>query len=72
MGSTSWSFKAERGVRQEDALSPFLFTIVADAFSYLISKVMENLFKGLKVKEEVEVFLLQYADADDTILCGIK
>lgn len=49
-GTSCGFFKAKRGLRRGDPLSPFLFRIVAVAFSYLISKGIENnLFKGLEV-----------------------
>lgn len=63
----SW-FKGERGVRQGDPLSPFLFTIVVDVLSRLVSRAVSNgLVKGLSVGSEgILISHLQFAD--DTIL----
>lgn len=61
-------FSTSRGLRQRDPLSPFLFTLVADAFNQLLSRGKEqNLFKGIQVgKEKISISHLQYAD--DTLL----
>jgi hypothetical protein len=62
-------FKSDRGVRQGDPLSPFLFNIATDTLAKMISLAQSNnLIKGL-VPEYIKngVTVLQYAD--DTILC---
>lgn len=40
-GSPSTSFQMERGVRQGDALSPFLFLITVDGLKCILNKVRE-------------------------------
>ncbi|GJY77619.1 reverse transcriptase domain, reverse transcriptase zinc-binding domain protein [Tanacetum coccineum] len=60
----------ERGVRQGDPLSPFLFILMAEGLNSMIKEaVQKGIFKGIKVgTERVVVSHLQYAD--DTIFFG--
>ena len=69
-GSPTKEFYPQKGLRQGDPLSPFLFNIVAEGLSCLMTKAIEGgLYKGFLVgKKKVEVSLLQYAD--DTIFLG--
>lgn len=66
-GSPSGEFQLERGIRQGDPLSPFLFLAAAEGLNLLVKKaVKEGLFKAATVgREMVEISHLQYAD--DTI-----
>ncbi|KAL6557468.1 hypothetical protein OROMI_017818 [Orobanche minor] len=66
-GSPSGEFKLERGLRQGDPLSPFLFLIVAEGLSLLVTKaVEEGLLEAASIgNDQVPVANLQYAD--DTI-----
>lgn len=66
-GSPSGIFNLERGLRQGDPLSPFLFLVAAEGLNLLIHKaIIEGLLKAVAVgREKVEVSHLQYAD--DTI-----
>ena len=59
--------KASRGLRQDDPLSPFLFTIVADVLSRMLLKAEErNVLEGFRVgRNRTRVSHLQFAD--DTI-----
>ncbi|GJS96150.1 putative RNA-directed DNA polymerase [Tanacetum coccineum] len=63
-GSPSNEFKMERGLRQGDPLSPFLFLIVVEALQVsIIEACNKNLFKGLYLNEDnTNLSLLQYAD----------
>lgn len=63
-GSPKGFFPALQGLRQGDPLSPFLFTLVADAFSQSLTRREEqNLFKGFQVgKEQIPISHLQYSD----------
>ena len=67
-GSPSKLFKASRGLRQRDPLSPFLFTIVVEALSLLLVRAREEgVIEGFKVNQDGEAIShLQFAN--DTIL----
>ena len=69
-GSPTREFSMERGVRQGDPLSPFLFILAAEGLNALIKEaVSKNIFKGIRVGEDrVMVSHLQYTD--DTIIFG--
>ena len=68
-GSYSEYFQIQRGVRQGDPLSPYLFLICAQILTYL---VLENdKIKGLKIDDE-EVCLSQFADDTALYLDGTK
>lgn len=69
-GSPSGEFKLERGLRQDDPLSPFLYLLVAEGLSVLISRAVEQgLFEAIEMgRDKVQISHLQYAD--DTILLG--
>ncbi|GJW95236.1 reverse transcriptase domain, reverse transcriptase zinc-binding domain protein [Tanacetum coccineum] len=69
-GSPSEDFELERGVRQGDPLSPFLFILAAEGLNAIVNQVVTNgIFRGVKVRiNNVTVSHLQYAD--DTIFFG--
>ncbi|XP_026438581.1 uncharacterized protein LOC113337116 [Papaver somniferum] len=67
-GAAKGFFKASRGLRQGDPLSPFLFLLVAEVFNKLMHNAeMEGCLKGFYVNENgMEISHLQFAD--DTIV----
>ena len=69
-GSPSAEFSPQRGLRQGDPLTPFLFNIVAEALNGLVREAIKrNLYRGFLVgSNRVDVSILQYAD--DTIFFG--
>lgn len=64
-------FMLERGLRQRDPLSPFLFLVVAKGLNILVSRVVEvGVFEAAELGiNKVRIFYLQYAD--DMIFGGL-
>ncbi|GAU37762.1 hypothetical protein TSUD_102790 [Trifolium subterraneum] len=72
-GSPTEEFPLERGLRQGDPLSPFLFLLAAEGLSVLMKTMVErNLFTGYSIgkREPISISHLQFAD--DTLLLGVK
>ncbi|CAJ2637088.1 unnamed protein product [Trifolium pratense] len=68
-GSPTGDFNVDKGLRQGDPLSPFLFLIVAEGLTGLMNKaVATGLFHGYKVSNTILFHTLQFAD--DTIIVG--
>ena len=65
-GMTSNFFTLERGVRQGDPLSPYLFVIAVKTLAIAIRQNSD--IKGIYIREEQETKLLQYADNTTAIL----
>ncbi|XP_058722191.1 uncharacterized mitochondrial protein AtMg01250-like [Vicia villosa] len=66
-GSATNDFSVEKGLRQGDPLSPFVFVLVMEALTALMKKSKElGEFCGFSFKGDEEVDKLQFAD--DTII----
>ena len=67
-GVTSGYFPVNRGVRQGDPLSSYLFVL---SFEILGQIIKSNKIKGIKVNNE-EIKILQYADATVAIVNNLS
>ncbi|GKD01530.1 RNA-directed DNA polymerase, eukaryota, reverse transcriptase zinc-binding domain protein, partial [Tanacetum coccineum] len=63
-GSPTKEFKIERGLRQGDPLSPFLFIIAVEALHVTLQEAKSrNVFNGVKVSQnKLDISHLQFAD----------
>ncbi|XP_076929431.1 putative mitochondrial protein AtMg01250 [Bidens hawaiensis] len=68
-GSPTFEFKCSRGIRQGDPISPFLFILAMEAFSFLLNKdLAEGLFIGFSTPNNgPNISHLLYAD-DEMII----
>ncbi|GAU16627.1 hypothetical protein TSUD_325750 [Trifolium subterraneum] len=72
-GSPTEEFPLERGLRQGDPLSPFLFLIAAEGLHVQMEAMVErNLFTGYSVGEVAPIPISHLQFADDTLLIGVK
>ncbi|GAU46944.1 hypothetical protein TSUD_180480 [Trifolium subterraneum] len=72
-GNPTEEFPLERGLRQGDPLSPFLFLIAAEGLNVLMQALVEHQFSSgysFGVQNQNSVSHLQFAD--DTLLLGTK
>lgn len=70
-GSPTQDFSVQKGLRQGDPLSPFLFLIVAEGLAGLMKRAVGiGSFSGYKVDESHEFSIVQFAD--DTIFVGTR
>ncbi|XP_058775283.1 uncharacterized protein LOC131649540 [Vicia villosa] len=61
--SATKDFVVEKGLRQGDPLSPFVFVLVMEVLTALMNKCKEmGEFRGFKVNDVKDVDLLQFAD----------
>ncbi|XP_058726321.1 secreted RxLR effector protein 78-like [Vicia villosa] len=68
-GSATKEFKVQRGLRQGDPISPFLFVLAMEGLTALTKKAVEvGEFKPFKYGANDFVDILQFAD--DTIILG--
>ncbi|XP_028101365.1 uncharacterized protein LOC114300709 [Camellia sinensis] len=67
-GSPTEEFQPQKGLRQGDPLSPFLFIIAAEGLNLLLGRAIEKgLFKGASIGcDQLGISHLQFAD--DTII----
>ncbi|KAK9064964.1 hypothetical protein SSX86_016347 [Deinandra increscens subsp. villosa] len=69
-GSPTYQFKSEKGLRQGDPISPFLFLIVMECLSWLLNKAKElGLIKGISFPiDNMDINHLFFAD--DALILG--
>ena len=68
-GYTGW-FQIQRGVRQGDPCSPYLYLICAEILSLLIRNNVD--IKGIKIAEDTEALLSQFVDDTTLFLDGSR
>jgi len=72
-GFPTEEFPMERGLRQGDPLSLFLFLLASEGFNVLMNAMVgADLFRGYGVGQNDEVRLTHLQFADDTIIIGEK
>lgn len=72
-GSPTDEFPLQRGLRQGDPLSPFLFLIAAEGLHILMKSMVDNRhFTGYSVGTPTPVGVSHLQFADDTLLLGHK
>ncbi|MCH81219.1 cysteine-rich receptor-like protein kinase, partial [Trifolium medium] len=72
-GSPTDKFSLERGLRQGDPLSPFLFLIAAEGLNVLMHAMVENhFFSGYSFGMQNPISVSHIQFADDTLLLGTK
>jgi len=72
-GSPTDEFHLERGLRQGDPLSPFLFLLAAEGLNVMMKALVETqTFTGYRVGGANSVVLSPLQFADDTLLIGEK
>lgn len=73
-GSPSGEFELEKGIRQGDPLSPFLFLITAEGLSLLTMRAIDRgLLKAVEIsRNKIQLSHVQYADDTTFIIEGEK
>jgi hypothetical protein len=72
-GSPTPEFPLERGLRQRDPLSPFLFLLAAEGLNVMMqSMVVNNIFTGYSVGAHDSTVVSHLQFADDTLLVWVK
>jgi hypothetical protein len=71
-GSPTEEFPFQRGLRQGDPLSPFLFLLAVEGLNVMMTAMVErNLFTGYSVGEQDSIIVSHIQFADDTLLLGV-
>ena len=72
-GSLTEEFHLERGLRQGDPLSPFLFLLAAEGFNVLMKAMSSHqIFKGYSVGRRNPVVVSHLQFVDDALILGEK
>ena len=68
-GNSSQYFEINRGVRQGDPLSPYLFLLSIEIMAHAVRQ--DNLIQGIKLSPNINIKLVQYADDTSVLLADI-
>ncbi|KAK2360432.1 hypothetical protein QL285_085698 [Trifolium repens] len=72
-GSPTEEFPLQRGLRQGDPLSPFMFLLAAEGLNVMMSAMVErNVFTGYNVGDQGSLTMSHLQFDDDTLLLGAK
>lgn len=72
-GSSIDEFPLERGLRQDDHLSPFLFLLAAEGLHVMMTTMVEsNIFTGYRVGMHPPTIISLLQFVDDALLLGVK
>jgi hypothetical protein len=72
-GSPTDEFIFERGLREGDPLSPFLFLLAPEGLNVMMNTMVDNgLFSGYNVGAQAALTVTHLQFADDTLLIGWK
>ena len=72
-GSPTDEFHLERGLRQGDPLSPFLFLLDVEGLNVMMSEMVNtNMFEGYFVGAHNPLVVSHLQFVDDTLLLGVK
>ncbi|XP_058725639.1 uncharacterized mitochondrial protein AtMg01250-like [Vicia villosa] len=68
-GSPTLEFNVERGLRQGDLISPFLFVIMVEGLKALVNKaILNGDFAGCNLNDRCFIDIIQFSD--NTLLAG--
>ncbi|GAU22999.1 hypothetical protein TSUD_98280 [Trifolium subterraneum] len=72
-GSPTDEFPLERGLRQGDPLSPFMFLLAAEGLNVMMQAMIQSsLFTGYSIGTKLPTLVSHHQFADDTLLLGAK
>jgi hypothetical protein len=72
-GSPTEEFSLERGLRQGDPLSPFLFLLAVEGLNVMMrAMVQSNLFTGYSIGTGIPTVVSHLQFANDTLLMGVR